>query len=230
MALRSGSNGAIRTSPDGITWTIRYYDPSDDFNSVTYGLNLFVAVGYNGRIVTSSDGMTWTVQSSGTTNYLYSVAYGGNKLVAVGDYGTVLVSPDGTTWDAKWPGTENSLHFVTYVNDHFVAVGDYGTILSAKADNSGIIPRSISIISKQSFKLSVFTDRLSIQLPDPKCSHVSLFITILSAAGKTIYFALKNVNDGSVNVSIAGVPNGIYIAKINNRAGVKYTGLFAITR
>jgi hypothetical protein len=33
-------------------------------NSITYGNNLFVAVGNSGKITTSPDGITWTLQDS----------------------------------------------------------------------------------------------------------------------------------------------------------------------
>jgi hypothetical protein len=62
-------------------------------NGVTFGNNLFVAVGFNDTIRTSPDGTTWTSQTSGTTGWLVDVTFGNNRFVAVGTGSTVVTSP-----------------------------------------------------------------------------------------------------------------------------------------
>lgn len=102
----------------------------NDLNQVTYGNNIFVAVGASGTIITSADGITWTVRNSGTTNALNGIVYGGS-FVVVGASGTIITSADGITWTARTSGTANALAGVAYGNGTFVAVGASGTALSS---------------------------------------------------------------------------------------------------
>jgi hypothetical protein len=48
-----GWNGAILTSPDGVTWTQRDSGTSNNLSGVAYGNGTFVAVGWHGTILTS---------------------------------------------------------------------------------------------------------------------------------------------------------------------------------
>ena len=116
------------TSPDGITWDLRS-DTDSSLNRVTYGNDIFVAVGGNGAILTSPDGAAWTPRESGTNAWLYGVAYGNNTFVAVGGY-TILTSPDGAVW-ATQTQAPHILEDVTYGNNAFVAVGGDGTIVTS---------------------------------------------------------------------------------------------------
>jgi hypothetical protein len=126
-----GGDGAILTSPDGVTWTARTSVTSYSLYSVTYGDGLFVAVGRNGAILTSPDGVNWTARTSGTSAGLSGVTYGNGLFVAVGWGGAILTSPDGVNWVQQTSGTGYSLSGVTYGNGLFVAVGDGGTILTS---------------------------------------------------------------------------------------------------
>ncbi|MCQ6468391.1 hypothetical protein NPN14_24490, partial [Vibrio parahaemolyticus] len=72
----AGGSNAIRTSPDGITWTTRTSNFPSLILSVAYGNNLWIAGGYTGALRTSTDGVTWTTRTSnfGNTN-IVSIAY-----------------------------------------------------------------------------------------------------------------------------------------------------------
>jgi hypothetical protein len=95
----AGSLGAIRTSPDGLTWTSA---PSlaEFLNGIVWTGTQWVAVGGPGPlgqpafVATSPDGQTWTARNldSGTFN-LRAVAWSGTTLVAVGDRYSVYTSP-----------------------------------------------------------------------------------------------------------------------------------------
>src|SRR3990172_6372447 len=69
LFVAAGSFGTILTSPDGMTWTQRVYETTDDLLGVAYGNHTFVAVGSSGRIVTSPNGAIWTVRARGTYYY-----------------------------------------------------------------------------------------------------------------------------------------------------------------
>ena len=75
-----------------------------NFNAITYGKSMFVAVGDGpNNLYTSSDGYTWTPRTSGTTANFKGVAYGNGRFVAVGDdglggAGVIVSSTDGISW------------------------------------------------------------------------------------------------------------------------------------
>jgi hypothetical protein len=57
----SGSDGAILTSSDGISWTsINIDNLSTGLRGVAYGNSTFVIVGHDGKILTSSNVTSWT--------------------------------------------------------------------------------------------------------------------------------------------------------------------------
>jgi hypothetical protein len=79
-----GTGGGSGSAP-GTIWTLRTSQVNNlDLYGVTYGNELFVAVGKDGTILTSPDGVNWTVQTSPTSNTLYGVTYGDGLFVAVG--------------------------------------------------------------------------------------------------------------------------------------------------
>ncbi len=96
-------------------------------SGVTYGNNIFVAVG-GGTILTSAEGISWTSRTSGKKNYVSRVTYGNNIFVAVGSGGTILTSSDGITWTSRTQSFHDNLIGVTYGNNSFMAVGEYGKI------------------------------------------------------------------------------------------------------
>lgn len=111
-------------------------------NAITYGNNVFVAVGSGGNIMKSTDGISWTNVDAHTSGgvfsewvnkpELHSVCWGSNKFIAVGQWGTIVYSGDGTTWTqvtgaGKDPfdtwGTKPDLYAVTYGGSRFVLAG-----------------------------------------------------------------------------------------------------------
>ncbi|HEX9020342.1 MAG TPA: choice-of-anchor D domain-containing protein [Nitrospirota bacterium] len=142
-----GGSGSIFTSPDGTRWSARVGNTANNLNAVTFGNNLYVAVGE--AIVTSPDSVTWTQQksdlSTGAYTYLYGVAYGNNVYVAVGkyygSYAAVMTSPDGIAWSTAPTGTAMPpLSDVTFNNGMFTAVGGSGTVF-VSSDGATWTPR-----------------------------------------------------------------------------------------
>jgi hypothetical protein len=120
------------TSPDGITWTSRTSAVDNNWQSVTYGNGLFVAVASSGignRVMTSSDGITWTSRTSAVDNNWQSVTYGNGLFVAVASSGIgnrVMTSPDGINWTSRTSAVDNDWLSVTYDSGLFVAVAATG--------------------------------------------------------------------------------------------------------
>ena len=96
----------IRSSPDGINWTVRTPSEAMWFQAISYGNGLFVAVARFGtnRIMTSPDGITWTSRTTSVNPQFSGVAYGNGIWVAVSDFspgGTTFTSYDGLNWDEQ---------------------------------------------------------------------------------------------------------------------------------
>ena len=113
------------------TWTSRVSGTTNTLYRISFGNNLYVAVGDLGTITTSPDGITWTGRTSGTTSLLYDITYGNSLYVAVGTNGTILTSPDGIIWTLRTSGTTTAFYGVTYGNNQYVAVNTAGTIYTS---------------------------------------------------------------------------------------------------
>ncbi len=99
-------------------------------SGLTYGGELFVAVGSGGLIITSPTGESWSQQLSRTTLELYDVCYGNGVFVAVGQAGGILSSSNGTNWTLCASRTNSVLHAVQFGNGVFVATGQ-GVLLTS---------------------------------------------------------------------------------------------------
>jgi len=138
------TGGGVATSPDGITWTSRTTPTSNSLNSVTYGNNLYVAVGATSSldgVITSPDGITWTSRTTPNNNSLNGVTYGNNLFVAVSGSSSlsgVITSPDGITWTSRTTPNNNTYTSVVYGNNLFVAVSASGSLDRAMTSPDGI--------------------------------------------------------------------------------------------
>src|SRR5262245_38042131 len=132
----NGSSTNVLTSPDGMTWTPRHADTTNDLSAVAWGNGVYAGVGTQtgppgtryAVVVTSPDGAVWTGQRLATNTYLRAVTFANGLFVAVGYDGQsnhqfVMTSTNGTNWSshyltnlpsASWEG-------VTYGNGLFVA-------------------------------------------------------------------------------------------------------------
>jgi hypothetical protein len=152
--------GAILSSEDGLTWTVRSLGGVPDGSYVGFGESViyaggrFVMVGFWGQSAVSADGITWTKGGlpccSGLTEGCYGVAYGNNTYVAVGgvpDTGdiNVFTSPDGQSWAGQHSTSPAgaSLGDVAYGANRFVAIG----INRGSTDDSGHIYTSTNGIN-----------------------------------------------------------------------------------
>lgn len=129
--------GKVRTSSDGVTWTVTLTD--SNVYRIGFADGKFVAVGFSGRFWTSSDGETWTERNTGASHDLYGVAYGNGVYLMVGENGTLLTSLNGVDWGSHASGTSARLLGAAYGDHTFVVVGDNGTILQySDASLSGL--------------------------------------------------------------------------------------------
>ncbi|MEO7426080.1 MAG: hypothetical protein ABI036_12905 [Fibrobacteria bacterium] len=141
----NNSPSVLATSPDGLNWTPRLFDPGFKFRSVAWNGKSFVAVGAKNSIYSSVDGIKWTSRSIQYDSItLTSVAWAHDRWVAVGmikfTYITlgltsyiplVLTSLDGTTWETQDRPPGSALLSAIWTGDQVVAVGQQGTILTS---------------------------------------------------------------------------------------------------
>jgi hypothetical protein len=128
----SGIGNRVMTSSDGITWSSQTSAADNQWQSVTYGNGLFVAVSIDGtnRVMTSTNGSLWTPRAAAFSNAWQSVTYGSGLFVAVATSGTgnrVMTSINGTSWTIQASAADNAWQSVTYGNGKFVAVSESGT-------------------------------------------------------------------------------------------------------
>ena len=127
------SEGVLSEIADGLEWTSRTSSDDNDWESIVYGGDLYVAVASSGtgdRVMTSPNGIDWTTQTSSDDNDWECVTYGDGKYVAVASSGgtdRVMTSTNGTAWTTQTSATNNDWYGVAYGGGTFVAVAASGT-------------------------------------------------------------------------------------------------------
>lgn len=100
------SSGYVITSPNGISWTLRYGLSNTAWSSsnaiaIVWNGTQFLVVGDSGKVATSADGITWAYRGttlSGGTIYAVAWSVQQSQYVACGVLGRIATSPDGITW------------------------------------------------------------------------------------------------------------------------------------
>jgi len=134
--VMAGDNGAIWSSPDGISWQGHSSGISLDFTDVIWNSvnNEFAAIA-NRKVLqqydttlftTSSDGVTWTAPVVINGIRLRSMAHDNSgRYVAVGDSGAAATSTDGINWTTLTIPYDyrKALNDIIWANGQFVIVG-----------------------------------------------------------------------------------------------------------
>ncbi len=125
----------VVTTPDGLTWTSRSFNPSvllpsgETVRALTTRDGVVLGVSNGGSAVISQDhGISWSwaeITSTQAARDLYGVASGGNRFVAVGSGGRAHRSADGFSWSSVQ--VPDAFHVWDVIHDgtRFVAVGQY---------------------------------------------------------------------------------------------------------
>ena len=74
----------LGTIPFGQAWTYNAVAGSPNFNDVSYGAGVYVAVGTAGAIYSSPDAVTWTARTPPNTPAYTDIAYANGRFVVVG--------------------------------------------------------------------------------------------------------------------------------------------------
>jgi hypothetical protein len=129
----------------GTTWN--HYPPTSNaqWNAITFGNGLFVAVSSSlgltpSSIMTSPDGITWTERTPPVTAEWSGIAFGNNTFVAVASDGNnVMTSVDGISWSAHAHNLNTSWQAISFGNNIFVAVGTGNSADRIMTSSNGII-------------------------------------------------------------------------------------------
>jgi hypothetical protein len=131
-----GLGGAIYSSPDAVTWTLRTPPNAANYTDIAYANGRFVVVGTTVVGVTqpvaySDDGITWTLPSTPFTATRTGIAYGDGKWVAVGSQAVSISTDNGVTWTSTTGISALALaQGVSFGNGIFSAVGINGVVTS----------------------------------------------------------------------------------------------------
>ena len=136
LFIALSNNGKVATSVNGTNWIITTNSYSYQWNSVTYGNNIYVAVtqNYNG-VFTSPDAITWTLRAHSYNETYNSITYANNLFVAVSGGGRIITSSNGINWLRKSAPILSYYRCVIFANNLFVAVGDREFITSQDGIN-----------------------------------------------------------------------------------------------
>ncbi|MGE5703058.1 MAG: tandem-95 repeat protein, partial [Clostridia bacterium] len=196
-------SGNVYVSLDGAMWT-KPYTATAPLYGVTYGNNMFVAVGAQVSAV-SSDGGTW---ASGTaTGNLTSVTYTNDQFVAAAEGGHIFSSADGKTWtDTGSASTTQDLLAVQYAAEQkrTITVGGDATtaVIRMQEENN-------SDLYKLTLSAGTLTPAFKPEIPAYTAAVTSdvTEITVTPTAQSSKATLQLKINGGSFAATASGVPS-----------------------
>jgi len=92
--------GLIRTSPDGITWTMQASGTSENLNAIAADpvSGKIIVAANNGTLLTSTDGITWSTKKLNVFGDFVVTHWNGTAFFAGEDSGTLFSSVDAVAW------------------------------------------------------------------------------------------------------------------------------------
>jgi hypothetical protein len=210
------------TSPDGITWTSRTSAADNNWQSVAFGNNVFVAVANSGtdnRVMTSTNGINWDTKPSASNGDWRSVTYGNNTWVAVGRNNPVVMSSsdNGETWTSR-ASFAFTLMGVTYGNNKFVAVSDASRAITS---SDGITWTESETVPSGAYQSVTYGNNLFVAVSDSQTARVAT-----SSDGNTWTSRNFGADHNWKGVTWA---NGVYVAVADHGANrVMTSGTFLL--
>ena len=130
-----GNAGAIYSSPDAVTWTVRTPPNTPNYTDIAFANGVFIVVGTltgsgNPPIARSTDGITWSLPTTYYAGTQTGVSYGNGIWVSVSNKQSHVSTDNGVNWTNS--ATINELEFVqglSFGNGVFTAVTAIGTIV-----------------------------------------------------------------------------------------------------
>ena len=227
--LSIDSQGSVRTSPDGESWSVVATGLPDSpfgLTDLIFAEGRYVAT-FAREIFSSEDGVNWVKRHDAPIGYIPSVAHGGGMFVAVGTDSThsmsILSSPDGITWTERAePDYEERLAAIAFGGGYFVTAGSDGAILTS-SDGIGWILQNAGAGDLDSFVDVAFGGGLFVVVGDdgviltapPSAGGPAPFIVSpssrLSVEGHFFSHVIELEHDHILPVTFAasGLPSGL---------------------
>jgi alpha-tubulin suppressor-like RCC1 family protein len=135
VAVGNGSSSpyVLTSSDGGINWISRTGSAANNWISVTWGNNLFVAIAQSATselnsIMTSPDGINWTSRSSISNSQWWKVKWVQflNRFIAIGTTTStrLISSPDGINWSILLHTEDNNWKDFAFSSNLIVAISD----------------------------------------------------------------------------------------------------------
>jgi hypothetical protein len=213
LIVAAGSNGAVTTSPDGVTWTARTTQTTSLWwYGAAWGNGMFVIVGDRGIIATSQDGIEWTSRISGTTNPLNGVVWTGSKFVAVGTMGIVISSTNGIDWEEENSGTRATLASVICTDDNIIAAGDSGILLIAAKGIAANSTRILTDVKTKQMNITIKDKMLQI-MPIEHSITKEATVWLFNMNGRLLYSGSNNIGTRGISVNLSRYNSGMCVLK-----------------
>ena len=238
----------VATSTEDISLDVEL-PVSEDWFSITYGDDTFVAIAYySDAAAYSTNGITWTQTTMPSSESWRSVTYGDGTFVAVTSYSdTAAYSTDGITWTQTTMPSSEAWSSVTYGDGTFVAVASNYYDTAAYSTN-GITWTQTTMPSPDNWSSVTYgdanyqaieytQDQTIYTVPSNKEAVISsIFISNTSETSDTYNFAvvpdgetLSDIHNIRKNVVIAGKDFHQIETKITLSAGDSLVALSAAT-
>jgi hypothetical protein len=128
-----GPSNAIRSSADGITWTMATLTgvttPSQSLVDVAWSGSEYLAVGTSNFVWRSTDAQSWTMKHAIASGATY-VKWIGGQFVAGNTARTVQTSPDGREWTKTWDRSGGNA--MVWTGARYISVGQHGRIMTSE--------------------------------------------------------------------------------------------------
>lgn len=125
-----GPAGAIWTSPDAVTWTLRPSKTVEDLHAALWTGREWLVGGNKGTLLTSADGVSWKPLQIGSASGIHHLLMAQDKAFAFTDNHEAFFSADAKTWTAATsPG--DRMRAIAWQDSLFVATGIDGAIFTS---------------------------------------------------------------------------------------------------
>lgn len=102
FVLTSDVPNSLVKSSDGISWEVQTL--SENVRAITFGMDLFVAVGTGGAIYTSQDADHWEKRISPSQSTISEIVFGNGTFLALTFDGSILRSSNAVEWESRYLG------------------------------------------------------------------------------------------------------------------------------
>jgi hypothetical protein len=124
--------GAVLTSPDGFSWTVRLSTDGNVLDSVAWNGREYMAVGYNGSVYISPDSVDWVPVETDREDYIINVATDGKIFVAsTFNRGNILTSADGAEWTSIELTGSDEISDIIWDGNKFVVTSWLGQVFTS---------------------------------------------------------------------------------------------------